>query len=137
MVYHRFGLHHGENTLGRTAQRRSWTHADNHSVHLHTQRGTRAAEAVRTKQHTERSMFLVEKSDSAPSHRRISVSSVRLRLCDKHHSSLTPSACLGWGNIQETDCKQSVLHSQGARMHWLLCCCHMVVAMARRCKAGI
>lgn len=68
--YQRFWLHHHKNILRQIEQKHTWTHAENHSVHLHTQRDTSTAEAVFTKQQTQCSVILamLEKSNSAPNH---------------------------------------------------------------------
>lgn len=63
-------LHHCGNILRQIEQKQTWTHAEKHSVHLHTHRDTSTAEAVFTRQQTECSVFLatLEKSISAPNH---------------------------------------------------------------------
>lgn len=68
--HQRFWLHHREDILRRIEQKHTRTHAENHSVHLHTQRDTSTAEAVFTKQQTDCPVILamLEKSNSAPNH---------------------------------------------------------------------
>lgn len=68
--YQSFWLHHHGNVLWQMEQKRTWTHAGNHSVHLHAQRDTSTAEAAFTKQQAACSMIpaTLEKSNSAPNH---------------------------------------------------------------------
>lgn len=96
LFYQGFQPHHRENIRRQMEQKHTWTHAENHSVHLHTQRDTSTAEAVFTKQQTECSMFLamLEKSNSAPNHE-------DFHLCNNYHSSLAQTTCLGWEKHSE------------------------------------
>lgn len=149
--YQRFWLHHHKNKLRQIEQKHTWTHAENHSVHLHTQRDTSTAEAVFTKQQTERSMFLamLEKSNSAPNHE---------DLCFLYKTTslqqiplLTDSNYLPWmGEMFRKlfPSNQSVPFnsqgtepiSKGTRKHWLVCRYHILLSlllMAKKCKAGI